>query len=304
MSFHVLEPGFASRVVDLGRPVTRALGVPIGGAADRAAFMLGNALAGNSPNAPALEICLKGPVLRAEVTMGCVLFGAPFTLAGARRPLAANKTFTLRAGEELQIGVCDHGMRAYFCVRGGLVGQAVLGSFSALDVIKAGETIACAESKLGRRFFPPSVQETLSQDRFSLRVLPGLQEKRFEEEGFCDAEFTVTPSLNRMGIRLEGRPMVMKEEMVSEPVCPGSVQVTHEGQSIVLGIDGQTIGGYPKIAQIIQADLDHLGQIRPGDIIRFRQVDQAEAVASFRKRQGFIQEWSNRALLSLEGWER
>ena len=67
MSFHVLDAGPSSRIVDFGRPASRSLGVPVGGAADRAALALGNALVGNPPDAPALEISLKGPVLLAEM---------------------------------------------------------------------------------------------------------------------------------------------------------------------------------------------------------------------------------------------
>ena len=81
-----------------------------------------------------------------------------------------------------------------------------------------------------------------------------------------------------MGLRLSGPPLRLPaRELVSEPVCPGTVQVTKDGRCIVLGVDGQTIGGYPKIAQVIRADLDRLGQIRPGDMVFFEQIDVAEA---------------------------
>src|SRR5262245_41150984 len=116
MSLHVLDPGLASRVVDLGRATTRSLGVAVGGAADRAALALGNALVGNPEGAPALEVCLKGPVLHAQDRLACVLWGAPFTLASARQPLATGCTFALEPGEELHIGSTSQGMRAYLCV--------------------------------------------------------------------------------------------------------------------------------------------------------------------------------------------
>ena len=106
-----------------------------------------------------------------------------------------------------------------------------------------------------------------------------------------------------MGIRLSGRSLRLPErELVSEPVCPGSVQVTRDGQCIILGIDGQTIGGYPKIAQIIQADLDHLGQLRPGDVLRFRKVELAEAIDLYRRRQDFLHEWWQRGRISLDSY--
>ena len=89
-----------------------------------------------------------------------------------------------------------------------------------------------------------------------------------------------------MGLRLAGKPLTMPQrEMISEPVCPGSMQVTRDGQCIVLGVDGQTIGGYPKIAQVIQADLDALGQMRPGQTIRFSKISLADAIRRDREAQ-------------------
>jgi antagonist of KipI len=98
-----------------------------------------------------------------------------------------------------------------------------------------------------------------------------------------------------MGLRLTGAALtVPKREMISEPVCPGTVQVTSEGGCIVLGVDGQTIGGYPKIAQVIAADLDKLAQLRPGTAIRFRRVEAGEAEALYRARREELHEWLTR----------
>src|ERR1700730_2670283 len=98
MSLEVLDPGWAARVVDAGRPHCRSLGVPVGGAADRTALTLGNALVGNPLGAAALEITLAGPTLEADADLACVVFGAPFELTSDRQPLAAGTTFTLTAG--------------------------------------------------------------------------------------------------------------------------------------------------------------------------------------------------------------
>jgi 5-oxoprolinase (ATP-hydrolysing) subunit C len=301
MSLFVLDAGLASRVVDMGRPSCRRLGVAVGGAADRAALALGNALVGNAPAMPALEICLKGPVLRAETRLGGVLYGAPFTLTSARQQLRPGLTFTLEVGEEIHIGGVSQDLRAYLCVPGGLGVSEILGSFSGLENIKAGDILPSRESSLRKRFLSPAIWEQLRDGRNLLRVVPGLQADWFEENDFCDQEFTVTPALDRMGIRLSGQPLRLPErELISEPVCPGSVQVTRDGQCIILGIDGQTIGGYPKIAQIIQADLDHLGQLRRGDMLRFRKVNLAEAFDMYRRRQIFLNEWCVRGRISLD----
>src|SRR5687768_16251887 len=119
MSLTVLEPGLHSLLVDHGRPRSRHLGVPVGGAADRAALALGNALVGNPPDAPALEITMTGPTLRAEARVVGVLFGAPFVMAiSGGRPAVAGTTFALAPGEGLKIGGTPSGARAYLCVPG------------------------------------------------------------------------------------------------------------------------------------------------------------------------------------------
>src|SRR5262245_48897649 len=120
VALEVLQPGLCTLVVDTGRPHHRGLGVPRGGAADRTSLALGNALVGNAPDAAALEVALAGPTLRATGPVAAVLFGAAFELASDRRLLAAGKTFTLQAGEVLQVGGCRRGARAYLCVGGGL----------------------------------------------------------------------------------------------------------------------------------------------------------------------------------------
>jgi antagonist of KipI len=103
-----------------------------------------------------------------------------------------------------------------------------------------------------------------------------------------------------MGLRLHGEPLTMpSRELVSEPVCPGTVQVTRDGQCIILGVDGQTIGGYPKIAQVISADLDKLGQLRPDERVRFEWTSLSDAETLYRRKQAEIQAWVIRLRTSL-----
>ena len=100
----------------------------------------------------------------------------------------------------------------------------------------------------------------------------------------------------------QGEPLpVTGREMVSEPVCPGAVQVTRDGQCIILGVDGQTIGGYPKIAQIISADLDALGQLRPGESVQFRRVRLEEAEELYYHKQNLLRERLVRVRLMVDG---
>jgi biotin-dependent carboxylase-like uncharacterized protein len=298
MSLEVLAPGWASYVVDSGRPGWRSLGVPIGGAADVRSLAAGNALVGNSPDAAALEVCLSGPHLRALVDVACVVFGAPFELTGSHPQHRTGTTFTLHAGQELRIGGTREGMRAYLCVRGGLQVPQILGSRSALAPLRNGEILPCPSGRIHGRFARDIAPRFA--DRYTLRVLPGLQASWFRTEEFYGQEFTVSHAINRMGLRLQGEPLTMPErELVSEPVAPGAVQVTRDGRCIVLGVDGQTIGGYPKVAHIIRADLDRLGQLRPGDHVQFVQVAMEEALAVFRQQHAEMQKTLLRLRLSL-----
>src|SRR5262249_50945649 len=104
MTLRILDAGLHSLIVDFGRPRYRNLGVPVGGAADRFALAVGNALVGNPPNTAALEIFLQGPTLRAGCQLACVVYGAPFVLHSDRQVLTAGTTFLLHPGEELRIG--------------------------------------------------------------------------------------------------------------------------------------------------------------------------------------------------------
>jgi antagonist of KipI len=128
-----------------------------------------------------------------------------------------------------------------------------------------------------------------------LRALDGPQASWFDAADFYGRPLAVTPASDRMGLRLRGRPLAVPDrELVSEPVCPGAVQVTRDGQCIVLGVDGQTVGGYPKIAQVVSADLDLLGQLRPGREVAFERVGLDEAEGLYRRRQALLAEWVQR----------
>ncbi|MBP3958878.1 biotin-dependent carboxyltransferase [Gemmata sp. G18] len=337
MSLIVREAGLQSLLVDFGRERSRALGVPVGGAADRAALALGNALIGNAPHAVALEVAFAGPVVEALHSIACVIFGAPFQSTLNGNPLVPGTTFTLEPGDVLRVGGTLTGARAYLCVAGGFEAPEVLGSRSALEPIRVDDVLRCAVSRTESRSLPfceaiptppsplpegkgeqvsdisgrtASVNERVVFSPFPsgrgdggvglpIRVLDGPQRGWFTDDTFFAQDYAVSAASNRMGLRLKGAPLArVPGELVSEAVAPGAVQVTNDGLPIVLGVDGQTIGGYPKIAHVIRADLDLLAQLRPNDRIRFVRVSSDEAEGAARTRAAFLQEWLTRLLIA------
>ncbi|MDY3553618.1 biotin-dependent carboxyltransferase family protein [Gemmata sp. JC717] len=300
MSLSVRESGSQSLLVDFGRERSRALGVPVGGAADRAALALGNALVGNAPHTVALEVALAGPVLEALHPTACAIFGAPFQSTVNGRSLNPGMTFQLDPGDVLRVGGTAAGARAYLCVAGGFEANEVLGSRSALEPLRAGTVLTCAASRCEPRGFPFAwLGEAYLSPPFSagegdqcLRTLDGPQRDWFIDDLFFTQTYDVLPASNRMGVRFRGASLARRPgELVSEAVAPGAVQVTNDGLPVVLGADGQTIGGYPKVAHVIRADLDRLAQLRPGDRVRFVRVSSAEAEDAARERAALLRGW-------------
>jgi biotin-dependent carboxylase-like uncharacterized protein len=292
MSLRVRESGLLSLLVDLGRPRLRHLGVPLGGAADRAALALGNALVGNDSEAVALEVTLSGPVIEALHPTACVVFGGAFLSTINNHPIAPGTTFTLKPADVLRVGGTVSGARGYLCVAGGFAGAETLGSRSALEPVRAGDELTCRPSRIHGRSLPDEARPRPHPGSVRLRALDGPQRDWFTDDPFFTQEYEVLPASNRMGIRLKGAPLARRPgELVSEAVAPGAVQVTNDGLPVVLGVDGQTIGGYPKVAHVIRADLDLLAQLRPGERVRFDRAETEVAERAATQRAAALKEW-------------
>ncbi len=133
--------------------------------------------------------------------------------------------------------------------------------------------------------------------------MDGPQRDWFPPDAFFGQEYRVAPASNRMGVRLTGEPLTRRPgELVSEPVAPGAVQVTNDGLPVVLGADGQTIGGYPKVAHVARADLDAVGQLRPGAAVRFERVTLEGAAAAAADRAARLRAWLTRLRVTADVW--
>ena len=119
----------------------------------------------------------------------------------------------------------------------------------------------------------------------AVRVVLGPQDDHFGPEAlaaFLGEAYALAAESDRVGCRLQGPRLYHRgaAEIVTDGMVPGCVQVPPDGQPIVMGADGPTTGGYPKIATVIGADLWRIGQIAPGDVIRFRAVAIDEALSA------------------------
>ena len=303
----VQSPGLQTTVQDLGREGFGAMGVSPSGAADPLALRIGNRLVGNAEGAAALEMTLVGGTFLFPERSVVALSGSDF---GATLDDVAVDMWTsveVHSGQTLRTGPTRTGARCYLCVRGGIEVKLFLGSASThlLSGLGGYDGRALRKGDVLRIGTAGGTFRTFRKQRLSgwalkqlsprkvLRVTAGPQSDWFSEEAhnnFYSATYRLAEESNRMGLRLEGPPLNAASggEMISEGVSLGAVQITASGLPIILFVEQQTTGGYPKIANVISADLHSLGQLRPRDEIRFEPVDLAAASALLIKQEKLL----------------
>lgn len=282
-ALRVMSPGAFTTVQDLGRPGRAALGVARSGALDRAALRIANRLVGNDEGAAGLEIAMGGFVARAETAIWVCVTGALVDVEIDGRPVDAYVPVLVPAGAELRIGPARAGLRISLAVRGGVVAPAALGSRSR-DVLAGLGPVPVAAGDALRVGVPASAIPVV--DSFPWSVPPSLLEVRVTVGPRADwfapgalpalraATWTVSSHADRVGIRFEGPALerTRLDELPSEGMRPGAIQVPPHGRPVVLLADGPVTGGYPVIAVVTDAALDALAQARPGDRVRFRSA--------------------------------
>lgn len=286
---HVLSPGFQTTVQDLGRFHYAHFGISASGAADPLALRAGNLLVGNTENAPALEMTLTGGEFLFEDAAVVALTGADFA---ASIPLW--QPVAIRPGDIVHAGIARHGARCYLSVRGGFSVPLVMGSASVHVMtgvggrpLRAGDVLAIGDRavRLPRK---PAHAVPAHQGVASLRATAGPQARWFGEDLYR-AAYRVSEESNRMGIRLEGLPLPSPGgHMITEGVPLGAVQAPPGGQPIILFVEHQTTGGYPKPANVISADFWRLGQLRPRDQVHFERITMEGALSLLRDQEEWL----------------
>jgi antagonist of KipI len=300
----VQAPGLFTTVQDLGREGFGPMGVSASGAADPISLRLGNRLVGNAEGAAGLEMTLLGGTFLFPGGAVVALAGSDFgaTLGGISVELWTS--VEMRPGQTLRLGPTRSGARCYLCVQGGISVKPFLGSSSTHILsgigglegrpLRKGDllNIGSGTSSFRKRTLAPQSLERFSP-RKVLRVTPGPQSDRFPESSqqlFYSSGYRVSEESNRMGLRLEGAsiPEISGGHMISEGVSLGAIQIPHGGQPIILFVEQQTTGGYPKIANVISADMPSVGQLRPRDEIRFERAGWEAARSLLLEQEKFL----------------
>ncbi len=295
----VLDPGLLSSVQDLGRPGASQLAIPTGGAADARSLRALNALLLNAPNTACIEVTLTGAAFAFDGAAAFALMGAPADAHiehadGTRMPIPRATVCAAHPGDTLRMAHTRSGARLYLGVAGGIDTPIAIGSRSThtasgfpIPALQAGDGVPIGTPRNTPAIGSAIPPELLSREdaavfRTSLRVTPGPHADMFPP-GFlarlAETKFTASSESSRAGVRLRCETPIPapSSSLLTEPMSIGFVQVPPSGQPIILGRDHPTTGGYPVLASVITADLDAIGQLRPGQPVNFEIVTSDEA---------------------------
>lgn len=295
----VIKPGVYTTIQDLGRYGFQKSGMPVAGAMDAFSLKVANMLVGNGDNEACFEITLLGPELRFDSDSHIAVTGADLSPMINGKDIYMWSKVKVSKGDILSFGKIKSGCRSYIAVGGGIDVPAVMGSKSTYvrgkiggyegRLLKEGDEIRTGipNAKGPEVIKLPAELIPVYENGITARVVLGPQDDFFTKEGmntFLSSEYRVTNEVDRMGYRLEGPKITHKDgaDIVSDGITMGSIQVPGHGSPIVMMADRQTTGGYTKIATVITPDIDCIGQLKPGDKVRFKFVSLEEAHSIYR----------------------
>lgn len=314
----ITKPGLLTSIQDLGRFGFQRYGINTSGAVDPLSHRLANLLVGNDEGMPTLEITMVGPSIIFHKPVLIAICGANLSPAINDRPVPLWRPVLVKEGSELSFGPCRQGIRAYLAVGGGFQVSKVMnshstslrakiGGFNGRNLESGDEVLFNKPGALSRRI-SSSLLPKLKADfvavhwsagspfmskineKLHIRATNGRQFDLFTKESrdsFFHSPYLVTTQSDRMGCRLRGEALSLKHdfEMISEAVNDGTIQVSADGNPIILLAERQTTGGYPKIAQIASVDIPLVAQAKPGDQIYFSHISHERAQMLFIDRE-------------------
>ena len=302
MSLEILRAGLQTTIQDLGRFGVAHLGISASGASDNLAMRIGNLIVGNPENTTAIEMTLTGDTVLFHSNAFIALAGSKFKIDLDKKPFPFWAGTYISAGQVLTIGPTLNGARCYLCVRGGLQVKKIINSASTHltsrmgglngSILKKGDGIAFGN--LDKVIQPIKNMENYPYaDTTTIRVTKGLQWNWFDNQNrrlFFQKAYQVSTLSNRMGLRLSGESILSSKgnEIITEGMPLGAIQIPGNGQPILSFVEHQTTGGYPKLANVISADLYKVGQLKPGDNFKFQLIDFPEAEKARLEQENYI----------------
>ena len=290
MSISILKPGVQTTVQDIGRYGYSHFGISSSGAADLFSFRLGNIIVGNTEELAGIEMTLLGADFQFNSDAIIAITGSPFNLSLDRQEIPYNQSIHVKKNQILSVGITKGGARSYLLVKGGIKTENYLksktthvmsgmGGFMGRP-LKKGDMLEIDEN---RKINITDISNNLDEiDTSIIRINKGLQSSYFSDStwaAFTSKMFTVSEVFSRMGIRLKGNPIHSSKgnEILTEGIPLGAIQVPGGGEPIISFVEHQTTGGYPKIANVISADLCKVGQLKPGDKFQFELISFEDA---------------------------
>ncbi|MBO8169123.1 MAG: biotin-dependent carboxyltransferase [Thermoanaerobacteraceae bacterium] len=297
MGIMVHNPGLLTTVQDAGRFGYQHIGMPTAGVMDFFAYQAANRLVGNSSGEAVLECTLVGPTLEFTEDALVAVTGGDLSPQLDGMPLPMWESCLVSRGSKLSFQGVRSGARAYIAVAGGIDVPLVMGSRSTYlrgklgglegRKLRQGDYLPVGKTD-GRpsllRVKPDCIPD---YSRETVRVVLGPQDDYFTSEGiktFLNETYEVTKNSDRMGYRLTGPTIEHGKgaDIISDGIPLGGIQVPGHGEPIIMMVDRQTTGGYPKIATVITPDISLVAQKNPGDRIKFAQVTLEEAQEIYR----------------------
>lgn len=308
----LISPGTLSLLQDAGRFGMTALGLTQGGPMDEHSFAWANALVGNPRNSTVIEHHVGGLIMHAQQACTLAVTGAVATITVNGKPVPSWQALALKAGDELSIGYATQGLRFYIAVAGGFAVTPQFGSTATVmregigglqqdgAKLQAGACLALGTPSLTQAVASPCQQiqqytlaRSANGEPLPLRVLLGYQgaalttlagsgsEAYFsasEQARFFLSPYQVSTQGDRMGIKLQGAAIRAKrQQLLSEGISLGAIQIPPDGQPIVLLQDRQTLGGYPKLGNVLSLDCWALAQASAGALVQFVPIDSFES---------------------------
>lgn len=300
MSIKIISSGALTTIQDYGRLGYGNIGISPSGAVDSEAMEIANILVGNDKKEAVIECTLFGPTISFTKDNVIAITGADMKPKVNGREIPMYQAVEIKALDKLELGLVTKGCRTYLSFAGGLKIEEYLGSKSTNIKCKMGgfcgrslhenDEIEFVNPVKTIPYLERHVYKDLKTDKFpkTIRVVMGPQDDYFTKEGigaFLTGNYKLTNDSDRMACKLTGPTILSREttDIISDGVPLGAIQVSSNGQPMIMLSDRQTIGGYAKIGTVISSDISILAQCKPGDEIRFQNITLREAQKLYKK---------------------